>query len=244
MADIAENITLSVDGGSMRGYLARPDTEEPRPAIVVVQEIMGVTPHIEDVARRFAAEGYVALAPDLFWEIGSPPDFTDRSSFMRFRLSLDDRKMLACLDATVAHLQGQPYVDRSHIGIIGFCMGGYYALLEATRNPGIAAVADFYGAPLIIPDTSETRPRSPMYAVRDLHVPFLGIFGAEDQSIPVEQVQQLESVLREVGVPLEIEIYQGAGHAFHNDTGAMYREDAAKDAWQRTLRFFGTHLRN
>jgi len=224
--------TIPIDGDSMAAFLCSPSTETPLPAIVVIHEILGLVPHTEDVASRFAREGYVALAPDLFWHVESLPDFSDRESFMRFRQSLDDRRMLASLDAALAYLREQPFVDVSHIGIVGFCMGGYYSLLEASNNPTLAACVDFYGAPI-----SKLLP-----AVRQLRVPLLGLFGEDDQAIPLDQVRELESVLQEVGVPFEIHTYPGAGHAFFNDTSPTYRQHAAEDAWRRTLDFFAEHV--
>lgn len=240
----SRDATIAIDGDSMPSYVCHPEGPgRALPAVIVVHEILGLTEHIRDVARRVAREGYIALAPDLFWNIGEPPDFTDRASFMRFRRQIDDRKILHSLDAAVDDLRHEPMVDSGRIGIVGFCMGGYYALLETVRNDGIAACADFYGGPLVLEEESEARPHSPLNAARDLRVPFLGLFGEEDQGIPVEHVQRLEKVLQGTGAPYDIKIYPNAGHAFHNDTGARYREAAAKDGWRKTVEFFGTHLK-
>jgi carboxymethylenebutenolidase len=238
-----EHVSIPVAGGTMRASLCRPAGNEPAPAVLVVHEIYGLTPHIEDVARRLCAEGFVALAPDLFWQLDELPSFTDRASFGRFRQSLDDRQMLASLDAAVSYLEEQPFVRRDRIGIVGFCMGGYYAFLETVHNQAIAACVDFYGAPLVRPEPTERAPRAPMEAAAELRVPFLGLFGEEDASIPVEQLRQFEGVVARTGVPHEFHVYPGAGHAFHNDTGPMYRAEAARDAWRRTVEFFGRYLK-
>lgn len=224
--------TIAVDDGSMKAFLCSPVTESVLPAVIVIHDIAGLAAHAEDVACRFAREEYVALAPDLFWRVGTPTALTDGASIMRFRQSLDDREMLASLDAAVAYLREQPFVDVSHIGIVGFCMGGYYAFLEAANNPTLAACADFYGAPMA----------PVLSAARRLRVPLLGLFGEEDQSIPLDQVHELQTVLQDVGVPFEIHTYPGAGHAFFNDTRPSYREEAARDAWQRVLGFFARHV--
>jgi carboxymethylenebutenolidase len=238
----SERVSITVNDGTMDAVLRRPDANGPCPAVIVVHEIYGVTPYVEEVARNLADQGYVALAPELFWNIGPVPDFSDRASFMRFRQQLDDRKILASLDATVTYLQNQPFVRGDRIGIVGFCMGGYYAFLEAARNDAIRAVVDFYGAPLK-GETSETRPVTPMQTAPNLHIPFLGLFGAEDPSTPADQIEELETILRSTGRPVDVVVYPGAKHAFHNHTGARYREEAARDAWQRTMTFFGEHLR-
>jgi carboxymethylenebutenolidase len=236
-----EQVAITVDGGTMKAYLCRPQGDGPFPAMLIVHEILGLTEHFEDLSCRFAAQGYVGLAPDLFWKIGPPPEFTDRASFMRFRSALDERQILDSMDAAVSYLRQLPSVDGARIGIVGFCWGGSQALLEATHNPAIAACIDFYGGRMEH-ETAEHQPRSPMEAARDLHSPFLGLFGQEDQGIPVEQVQRLESVVRESGVPAEFHIYPGAGHAFFNDRHNTYREHAAKDAWERVLHFLHQYL--
>lgn len=225
--------TINVDGGSMAAFCCAPVTESILPAVIVIHEIFGLVPHTEDVACRFAREGYVALAPDLFWRVGAPSGLTDRAAMMRFRQSLDDREMLASLDAAVAYLRDQPFVDVSHIGIVGFCMGGYYAFLEAANNPTLAACADFYGAPMA----------PVLAAARNLRVPVIGLFGEDDQAIPLDQVRELETVLGDVNVAFEVHTYPGAGHAFFNDTSGTYREEPARDAWQQVLRFFAQHVR-
>jgi carboxymethylenebutenolidase len=234
---------VEVNGGRMPVYVTHPVVDGGQlPAVVVVHEIFGLSDHIKDVARRFANEGYLAVAPDLFWNMGPVPDFSDRESFMRFRQSMDDRNLLSSLDAAVDHLRGESLVDPARIGIVGFCMGGYYALLETVRSADIAACVDFYGGPLVHKEPSENRPLAPLEAARDIKVPLLGLFGEEDQGIPVEQVHELERRVREAGVPCETVIYPGAGHAFHNDTGQRYVESAAKDAWKRTIEFFDRYL--
>lgn len=239
----SERLTIGVDGGAMPAYICWPAGTGPFPAVIVVHEIYGLVQHTEDVARRFAAQGYLTVAPNLLWHIGPPPAFTDRASFAAFRESLDDRQMLASLDATLAALRERPDVNISHIGIVGFCMGAYYAFLEAAANPTLAACVDFYGSPLT-GSHSENRPRTILEAAEDLRVPLLGLFGADDPSIPVEQVRDLERVLRKTGTAFEVHVYPQAGHAFFNDASPAYREAAAEDAWPRTLQFFARYLQS
>lgn len=242
MTDHQERVHIAVDGGTMNGFVCRPDVSERRPAIIVIHEIFGPEPHHEEVACRFAGEGYIGLSPNLFWNMGPLPDFSDRESFMRFRSSMDDRAILQSLDATLDWLRQQPYVDADHIGIVGFCMGGYYSLLEAIHNSSLSACVDFYGAPLVNPEPTEQRPDSIMDAVKNLKVPFLGFFGAEDQSIPPDQVKQLEQVLESLDVPSDVVVYPNAGHAFFNDTRPSYREGPAQDSWATMIQFFSRYL--
>jgi carboxymethylenebutenolidase len=239
MATQREHVSISVGGGAMNAFLCRPEGEGQLPAVIEIHEIFGLTAHHEDVTCRLAEEGYVSLAPDLFWTIGAPPAMSDRESFMRFRQSMDDRQFLQSLDAALDWLRSQPYVDGDHVAIVGFCMGGYYALLEAIKNPSFTACVDFYGAPLENTEKSETRPWSLMEELPDLKVPYMGLFGDEDQSIPVEQVRRLEALLATLDVPSEVVLYPGAGHAFFNDTSEeRYRRNAALDAWAKMIQFF------
>lgn len=228
-----EHIAIDLEGGSMPAFLCRPSEGERFPGIIVIHEIFGLTPHIEDVARRLAGQGYLTLAPELFWKIGPPPDFSDRESFMRFRQSIDDQQMLSYMDAAVARLREETDADVAHVGIVGFCFGGYCSFLEAARNPSLAACVDFYGAPV----------QRLLGPAAEMRVPVLALFGAEDQSIPPDMVEELRHVLERTGTPFDIVVYPGAGHAFFNDTRPTYREDAARDAWPKMLAFFGEHLK-
>ncbi|HZB95505.1 MAG TPA: dienelactone hydrolase family protein [Herpetosiphonaceae bacterium] len=224
----------------MEAFVCRPSSGEPTPAVIIIHEIYGPHEHFDDVACRLASHGYVGFAPDLFWKLGTP-EFSDRASFMRFREKLDDPHLLASLDVCVAWLKEQSYVRADRIGMVGFCFGGTYALLETAHNRDIAACVDFYGGMPSI-ERSEKHPRSPLDAARDIRQPFLGLFGEEDQSIPVQQVRELEGILKENGVPCEFHIYPEAGHAFFNDQRPSYVKPAAEDAWARMLEFYGRYL--
>jgi carboxymethylenebutenolidase len=228
----SERITIAVDGGSMPGFLCYLAGDEKCAGLIIAHDIAGLSAHAEDVACRFAGQGYGVLVPDLFWNTGPPPDTSDREAMMEFRESLKDEDVLRSLDAALIYMREQEGVDRAHIGIIGFCMGGYYAFLEAVHNPTLAACVDFYGAPM-------SRLLGP---AQELRVPLLGLFGEEDQSIPVEQVRELQGILRETGLQSDLRVYPNAGHAFFKDASPMYREHAAEDAWPRVLQFLQQHL--
>jgi carboxymethylenebutenolidase len=236
------HVQIPVEGGAMDALICRPDAGDGLPAVLVVFDIFGLRLHYEDIACRLAGQGYVALVPDLFWNT-EVPDFTDRSSFMRFRQTMDDRLFLRDLDAADAYLRSQPFVDGEHVGIVGFCMGGYYSLQEAAHNPTFAACVDFYGAPLAGP-VSERAPVTSLQAAERLQMPYLGLFGDEDQSIPLGQVRELEGLLQRRNIPFQIKVYPGAGHAFFNDTAPSYRKEAAEDAWKLMLAFFEQYLKD
>lgn len=220
-------VEWSVNGGTVPGYLALPGAT-PAPAVIVIQEWWGLEPHIKDVADRFAREGYLALAPDLYHgEIATEPDEARKLS-----MELDRDRAMAEIDAAARELLERPDVRGDRVGVIGFCMGGGLALMTACRSDRIGAAAVFYGRNLR--DIAE---------VRDLACPLLGIYGEADHGIPPSEVERLRAELDAAGgKQFDLHIYPDAPHAFFNDTRAAYRPQAAADAWQKTLAFFREHL--
>jgi carboxymethylenebutenolidase len=220
-------VEWQVDGGNAPGYLVRP-ASTPAPAVIVIQEWWGLEPHIQEVAERFAAEGYVALAPDLYHgEIATEPD-----EARKLAMELDHDRAVAELDAAARYLLEQPEVAGDRVGVIGFCMGGGLALLTACRSSRIGASVVFYG-----------RSPNPIEQVESLSCPLLGIYGEADRGIPPSAVDRLRTALDEAGDnEFALHIYPDAPHAFFNDTRHDYRPEASGDAWQRTLAFFAEHL--
>ena len=250
----------------IEGYLALPEGEGTFPAVIVIQEVWGLVDHIRDVADRFANEGYVALAPDLYtgeWrEVMSPERIAAGMAFLRsapqevqrdpakLERALSERpqeerdaiKMLATvmsqnqrlrfaedLLGAVEYLKSRPEVVGDGIGSIGFCMGGAVSGYLATLSPDLRAAVIFYGQ------------NPPRERIPDIQARVLGIYGGEDHRI-TDTVPELEEAMREAGKSLEYHIYPGAPHAFFNDRRPNYREEAARDAWQRVLAFFGETL--
>ena len=228
-------------GDAVGGFLARPEGAGPWPALVVVHEIFGLSDHIRDVARRFAAEGFVALAPDL-WERdrgkGFPEGETDLLRLRAFVESIPDERMTGDLSAAARFLRHRPEVRRDGVGTVGFCMGGIYAFHLACEPGTVRACVDFYGR-LRYDNPSPAKPRGNLERVGDLRCPILGIFGAMDNLIPLKDVLALKETLGGRGAVIA---YPRAGHAFMNDTRPSYREEDAKDAWRRTLLFLREHL--
>lgn len=209
------------------GFLARPDDDDAHPGLIVIQEWWGLVPHIKDVAERFAREGYVALAPDLYH--GEQADEPDEAR--KLSMALDRQRAVAEIQAAVAYLQGMDAVSPKQIGVVGWCMGGGLALSAAADDGGIGAAVAFYGQPLSPADTAR------------IQAPVLGLYGEEDHGIPVDKVRRFQEALEEHGIAHEVHIYPGAHHAFFNDTREAYDEKAAADAWQCTLDWFGQYLR-
>ena len=211
------------NGGRSQGYITKPAGGGP--GVVVIQEWWGLAGHIKDVADRFAAEGFVALAPDLYHgELVEEPDAAGK---LMMALNID--QAAKDLRGAVAYLLGEGGASGSKVGVIGFCMGGQLALYAATVSPDqVGAVADFYGVhPNVKPDLDR------------LKAPVLGAFAEHDDYASPAVARQLEQEIRSRGVETDFKIYPGTQHAFFNDDRTeVYDANAARDAWERTLAFF------
>lgn len=213
-------------GSTFGASLALPDGDGPHPGVVVIHEAFGLNANIRDIARRFASEGYAALAVDLF---------TDHSravcmaQLMRSMLTGREPASIQDLAASLDYLSGLPEVDAERVGAIGFCMGGGFAIAWGRRDRRLRAIAPFYG----------TNPR-PVEAIRRM-CPVVGSYPGKD--FTARSGRRLDKHLAEIGVARDIKVYPGARHSFFNDTGKLYDAEAATDAWQRTLDFFAEHVR-
>lgn len=221
-------IHFDSDGEAVRGYLATPRSGR-GPGVLVIQEWWGLVPHVRDVCDRFAREGFVALAPDLYrGETAQDPD-----SAGRLMMDLQIPRAARDLDGAVKALFDEPATDGPKVGAVGFCMGGQLALFAACRNPALGAVVDFYG---VHPNVT--------LELDELQAAVLGIFAEHDRFIPAETVHELEAGLRAAGKRAVCEIYPGVGHAFFNDSRPdVYDAAAAARAWSETLAFLRAELR-
>ncbi len=222
-----ESLEFKSNAHTTPGYLARPDDTQTHPGIVVIQEYWGLVPHIKDVTERFAREGFVALAPDLYH--GQPASEPDEAR--KKAMALDRHRAVAEILAAAKHLAGMQTVAPKKIGVVGWCMGGGLALSTAVNDGDIGAAVAFYGRPLDPNDTAK------------LHVPVLGMYGENDHGIPPDAVRAFDEELKKHNVPHEIHLYPHAGHAFFNDTRESYNPEAARDAWTRTLDWFRKYLK-
>ena len=231
-------LTLETSDGPMRAYEAVPDGGARR-AVVVIQEAFGVNDHIEDVTRRFADAGYHAVAPALFHRAGGgTAPYGDFDKVLPLFEGLTDPGIVADVDAAVEHLHGAGFTDDA-IGVVGFCMGGRVTFLVALER-ALGAAVGFYGGGIVAGRFVQFPPL--IDRVGDLQTPWLGLFGDEDSSIPVEDVERLRQELDGVDVPHDIVRYPGAEHGFHCDARPSYHAEAASDAWARTLAWFEEHL--
>ncbi len=216
------------NGKAVSAYLAMPQGTGPFPAVIVIQEWWGLNAHIKDVAERFAREGYVALAPDLYH--GKVTDDPNDAGKLMGALNRDEA--IKDLLGGTQYLKGLKQARADRIGATGFCMGGSFALLLPCRTKEIKAAAPYYGE---VPDEA---------TLRALACPVLYIYGDADFWITRDDVKRLEAALKKYNKPGEVKIYSGAPHAFFNDSRKdVYRPQEAQDAWRRTLDFFAKHLK-
>lgn len=210
----------------------------PRGGVLVVQEAFGVNDHIEDVAGRFAAEGWLAVAPHLFHRTGDPElGYDDGPAIMEHFGALTADGILADLDVALSALAAEG-IEARRVGIVGFCMGGTVALAAATRRD-LGASVTFYGGGV----TTGRFGFGPLVEEAPaLRAPWLGLFGDLDDGIPVEEVEALREAAARSGQPTEVVRYPDAGHGFHCDQRADHHEPSARDAWGRTLEWFDRHL--
>jgi carboxymethylenebutenolidase len=220
-----------LEGGEperVRAYLATPASGH-GPGVLVIQEWWGLVDHVTDVCDRFAREGFVALAPDLYrGQTASDPDAAGR-----LMMGLEIPRAARDLDGAVRALLDLPETDGPKVGAVGFCMGGQLALFAATRNPAIGAVVDFYG---VHPNVK--------LDLAGLQAAVLGIFAERDSFVPPEVARKLEADLHAAGKRAVCEVYPGVDHAFFNDTRPdVYDATAAARAWSDTLAFLRAELR-
>ena len=216
------------DGTEVRGLAAHPEGEGPWPGVVVIHEWWGLNDNVRAMARRFAGEGYLALAVDLYE--GEVAD--DRDGASKLARAARDRpsRIEENLGQAIDWLEGR---GAGKIGAVGWCFGGGGSLATALAYPeAIDATVIDYGRLVTDPE-----------ALAAISAPVLGIFGELDNGIPVGTVREFEAVLADLGKEASIHIYPGADHAFANPSGSRYQPEAAEDAWNRTTEFLGRHLR-
>lgn len=238
-------VQLPGESGPLSSFLARPSADGKHPAVVVVMEAFGLNGHIKDVAERLAREGYVTLAPDLYYrEKNAVVGYDNLPEAIRLMLGLWDDKIVKDMSAAISYLQQQPFVRADRIGVTGFCMGGRITFLTACTNPAVKATAPFYGGGIGSAQPSERTPKAPLDYADTLTAPMLLFFGGNDAFIPPDEVEKIKRRLAELKKNAETVVYPGAPHGFFCNERDSYRADAAKDAWNRLLTFFAKHLKS
>ena len=220
-------VSYPSDGEQASAYEARPEGDGPFPGVVVVMEWWGLDEHIRDVTERFAREGCYALAPDIYH--GTVVGYDDPDTAMAATRSLDGEAAVRELTDAVHYIKQQQR-SNGKVGVVGYCMGGGFALLTAIHSDEVDGVNPYYGGN---PD--------PIELVERIQCPVLGLYAGHDEANR-PSVPDMKAALERYGKEAECIVYPDAPHAFFNDRSETYREEAATDAWRRTLAFFGRHL--
>lgn len=233
---VAGTVKIPVKDGEIPAYRAVPVTGENFPIVLVFQEIFGVHEHIQDVTRRFAQLGYLAIAPELFIRQGDVTKLSNIDEIRPIVAKVPDAQVLSDLDATVNWAVKSAKGNANKLGITGFCWGGRITWLYAAHNPKVKAGVAWYGR--LVGDATELQPKYPVDIASKLTVPILGLYGGKDTGIPLDTVEQMRDRLKESSSKSEIIVYPDAPHAFFADYRPSYREKDAKDGWKRLLAWF------
>ncbi len=236
---IAGEVTLNVGGQNVPVYRAQPAGGKDFPVVLVVSEIFGVHEHIADVARRFAKQGYMALAPELFVRQGDAHHAPSIPELMKNIIAkVPDAQVMGDLDACVAWAAANGG-NTGKLGITGFCWGGRIVWLYAAHNPQVKAGVAWYGR--LVGEKTALTPQQPIDIAPTLKTAVLGLYGGKDSGIPQDTIEQMKAALAKAGNRSEFVVYPDAGHAFHADYRPSYVEADAKDGWRRALAWFNVH---
>jgi carboxymethylenebutenolidase len=235
----SSTVQLNTSDGKMEAYVAQPKGGGSYPGVVVIQEAFGVNSHIKKVAERIAAEGYVAIAPDIFHrEAERIIPYSEMPKAIATLQRVVDSKAMEDVGATIGHLKSQSNVKSGSLGVIGFCMGGRLTYLAAAHhNRDVKCAAPYYGGGIPMGNPSA------LSRTGEIKCPMYLFFGAKDQLIPMDHVNQIKAELTAKKVPFQMEVYPDAGHGFFCDDRGSYHEASAKDSWGKTKAFLAQHLK-
>ena len=237
---VVKDIRLSVEGGTLPVYTARPKGKGPFPAVLVIQEIFGIHAYIQDVCRRLAREGYLAAAPDLYFRQG---DATKIADIATLRSTIVDKtpqtQVWADVDATARWIAKEGGGAPGRLAITGFCWGGNVTWSYAAHNPAVKAGVAWYGK---LSETAGPAPKqTPIELAPKLTVPVLGLYGAKDGGIPLKDVEAMRAVLGKGKSGSRIDVYPEADHGFHADYRPSFHAESAADGWKKLLAWFREH---
>lgn len=236
-------VEVPVNDGAMSAYHAAPADADHPPLILVIQEVFGLHEHIQDVCRRFAHEGYMALGLELYQRQGDAGQYTDIAELIRDLVArVPDEQVLSDLDSGVEWAAAQG-ADVERLGVTGFCWGGRLTWMYAAHNPRCKAAVAWYGK--LATGHSPLQKEHPVDVAGRLHAPVLGLYGGQDASIPLEDVRRMEAALRQgsdAARASRIDVYPESGHAFYADYRPSYNAADARDAWGKALGWFNRLL--
>ncbi|MBD2182166.1 dienelactone hydrolase family protein [Aerosakkonema funiforme] len=234
---IAGEVKIPVEDGEIPAYRAMPATGSNFPVVLVVQEIFGVHEHIQDICRRFAKLGYLAIAPELFARQGDVSQLSNIEEIISKVVSkVPDSQVMSDLDATVNWAKNSSKGNIDKLGITGFCWGGRIVWLYAAYSPKVKAGVAWYGR--LVGESTSLTPKYPVDIAPYLKAPVLGLYGGKDNGIPNDTVERMRQALKEGESRSEIVLYQNAPHGFFADYRPSYQKQEAEDGWKRLLAWF------
>jgi carboxymethylenebutenolidase len=240
MEIVSQEVSVPAGAQPMPAHLARPAAGGPYPALVVVMEAFGLNNNIKRIADRFAAEGFVAIAPNLYFrQPNNTVGYGDLPGAFRLMGTLKDDQVVADMSAAIDYLKKLKEV-RPTFGTVGFCMGGRISFLTACRNPEVKATVPFYGGGMV--KSRQPGTKAPIEYVEGLRASVLAFFGGKDAFIPLGEVDEFRDALKKAGKPHEIVFYPDADHGFMCDERPSFHQAHAKEAWSKTVAFFKEHL--
>ena len=236
----AGEVKIPTGDGQIPAYRALPEKAGRYPVVLVVQEIFGVHEHIKDLCRRFAKQGYLAIAPELYARQGDPSKYQDwKQLFAELVSKVPDAQVMSDLDAAVAWAAKSGAGDPARVAVTGFCWGGRITWLYAAHSKTLKAGVAWYGR--LDGQRTELQPQYPIDVASVLHAPVLGLYGGKDQGIPLTDVDAMKAALAAAKSPSEIIVYPDAGHGFLADYRPSYDAHAAADGWTRCIAWFRAH---
>lgn len=234
----AGEVKIPAEGGEMPAYRAAPAKGERLPVVLVVHEIFGVHEYIQDVCRRFAKLGYLAVAPNLYARQGRVDNLESFDDIRKIVSKVPDDQVMADLDAALAWA-GKNRGDTAKTAVTGFCWGGRIVWLYSAHQPKVKAGVAWYGGLVArTPGANPLQPKQAIDVAGDLKAPVLGLYGEADQGIPVASIEQMREAVKKAGKTAEIVVYPNGPHGFHADYRPSYRKEMAEDGWKRLLAWF------
>jgi carboxymethylenebutenolidase len=239
---VAGDQQVKIGSYSMPVYEARPASGSNHPIVLVMSEIWGVHEWVKDCTRRFAKQGYYALAPELFQREGGVGQLTDIQAILKIVLAVPRKQVLGDVQAAGEFAKTRPGVRADRIGVTGWCWGGSTVYQVAGTNPDIKAAVAWYGPPAR-PYPDSPNPVTGFDMAKNITMPFLGLYGEEDKGPSPDDAKKLIEMVKQVNKNAEIMIYPGAGHGFFADYRPSYNATAAADAWKRCIALFDKTLK-
>jgi carboxymethylenebutenolidase len=233
---MAGEVKIPAIDGTIPAYRAMPVLGKNFPVVLVIQEIFGVHAYIQDVCRRLAKLGYLAIAPEMFYRQGDVSKLTDIAQIRQIVSKVPDAQVLSDLDATVAWAGKSSKGNTQKLGITGFCWGGRITWLYAAHNYNVKAGVAWYGR--LVGESTPLTPKHPVDIAQKLHAPVLGLYGGKDTGISLDTVEQMRDRLTGCSTNSEIIVYPEAPHAFHADYRPSYRQTEAENGWNRLQAWF------